>query len=279
MASPKVGENESAHVHFVSSSGMNSPTGSSGPTGSTYARGIDPATDRIFRLAKAQFDNHELERSAWTVESHHLKDDRSLFLKLYANFLASERRLSEGSSIFPKAKGKLPSASPGLIPLLRELINPEDSFLLYLKGIIFAKLRKRLEAVDCYIRSVIAFPYNWSAWKELSSNLGPDVIELADIADLLPDSFMTTFFVEFHQRKSQKDEQENMSRADSLLKLFPDSVYLTVAKGLNAHALMRESSREMERRRKLTLGDPQSTARQLSTFGKRSIRSPIGQMG
>lgn len=95
--------------------------------------------------------------------------------------------------------GKLPRASPDLVALLKELKKPRDPFLLYLcvphsiyrvltsmccrthsdtyklsifrKGVIFLKLHKRIEAMDCFITSVKMFPYNWSAWKELSATL------------------------------------------------------------------------------------------------------------
>ena len=39
------------------------------------------------------------------------------------------------------------------------------------KGIIFRKLNKRIEAMDCFLQSLNAFPYNWSVWQELSTTL------------------------------------------------------------------------------------------------------------
>lgn len=39
------------------------------------------------------------------------------------------------------------------------------------KGILFRKLDKRIEAMDCFLRSLELLPYNWSAWQELSTTL------------------------------------------------------------------------------------------------------------
>ncbi|KDN40885.1 TPR-like protein [Tilletiaria anomala UBC 951] len=234
---------DSIHVRFKGSSSGHASEASSmrigGWVGGALGAGPSEQKEVFYRLAKSQFDSHQLERCAWTLDRHQLDDDKSLFLKLYARFLASERELSDSGAIFPKIQGKLPAASPNLIQLLKHLVNPQDPFLLYLKGVIFKKLHKRLEATDCFVRSIIAFPYNWSAWTELSGCLGPDGLELVDIADLFPDSFMTTFFVEHHVRKSQRDDDDNLLRADCLLRLFPRSGYLITAQALTAHALMR----------------------------------------
>ena len=90
--SPQVpGSQASAHVHFASSS-----IGSAGPSslglGSGSRRdppGLTSQQEVIFRLAKSLFDNHEIERCAWTLEKHGMTDDRSQFLRLYAKFLVS----------------------------------------------------------------------------------------------------------------------------------------------------------------------------------------------
>lgn len=71
-----------------------------------------------------------------------------------------------------------------------------------------------------------------------SDGLGP---QLSDIAEFLPDSFMTTFFVEYHLRKAQKEDSDNLERVECLSRLFPGSIYLLIAKALNKHGLMSES--------------------------------------
>ncbi|PWN48887.1 TPR-like protein [Violaceomyces palustris] len=186
----------------------------------------DQMEEDAFNLAKSLFDQHQLERCAWTLEHAACKSDKSRFLRLYAKFLLSERRLDEHGAIIPKSTGKLPSTSPGLIPLLQELIDPEDCFLLFLKGVIFRKLQKRVEAMECFIRSVQSFPYNWSAWQELCMTLDGESAELEQIADLLPDTFMASFFHEYSVRQSTRADPENLKRIDALLKHFPRSAHL-----------------------------------------------------
>lgn len=37
------------------------------------------------------------------------------------------------------------------------------------KGLIYSKLGKRIEAIDCLVRSGNACPYNWSCWLKLAA--------------------------------------------------------------------------------------------------------------
>lgn len=86
--------------------------------------------------------------------------------------------------------------------------------------------------MDCFIRSVQILPYNWGAWKELSATLDGETTELEEIVPLLPDSFMTSFFIEYNTRESSiNDVGSHLKRIESLCDMFPRSAYLMVAKG------------------------------------------------
>ncbi len=182
----------SAHVHFAASqSQLHNPSPSfptsqslhpesgtaAGPSaGGTElsrawrARAAAGRDEAVYRLAKAQFDNHQLERCAWTLEQQRRQrqyrraslgdegeahgegafaageeaegeevaadgltySNKALFLQLYAKFLAAERKASETGSLLPKSAGKAPSSESEIIPLLKHLISPKDPFLLYL---------------------------------------------------------------------------------------------------------------------------------------------------
>ncbi len=67
--------------------------------------------------------------------------------------------------------------------------------------------------------------------------------KLSEVADILPISFMTLFFVEAHMRSTQQEDDENVDRVEALQRLFPGSTYLITAKALNFHAMMREQQR------------------------------------
>lgn len=64
-------------------------------------------------------------------------------------------------------------------------------------------------------------------------------LKLQEIAHLLPDSFMTSFFCELFGRSSagRMTGTESLDRIEALLQLFPNAPYLLVCKGQNLHLL------------------------------------------
>ncbi|ETS63895.1 hypothetical protein PaG_02220 [Moesziomyces aphidis] len=227
----------SAHVHWQSNT--NSVDCSPGPSqlrfGSSQPR-ISTMEDETYMLAKSHFDQQQLERCIWVLESSSHASDKACFLRLYARFLMSERKLDEHGMVIPKPNGTLPATSPELIPILKELVDAADPFLLFLKGAILRKLNRPIEAMDCLLRSVQSFAYNWAAWQELAMTLEPG--EVDQIADLLPDSFMASFFRELLDRHSAQEGDLTIARIDRLLESFPRSAYLLTCRAqTNVHRL------------------------------------------
>lgn len=227
----------SAHVHWQSNT--NSIDCSSGPSTYRLGNGVpDPSLQEqeSYLLAKSHFDQHQLERCIWVLENSKSTSDKARFLRLYARFLMSERKLDEHGMIIPKPNGTLPATSPSLIPILKELLDAADPFLLFLKGAILRKLNRPIEAMDCLIRSVQGFAYNWAAWQELAMTLEPG--EADQMADLLPESFMVSFFREFLDRTSAQEGDLTIARIDRLLEAFPRSAYLLTCRAqTNVHRL------------------------------------------
>ncbi|KAJ9476509.1 Anaphase-promoting complex subunit CDC23 [Pseudozyma hubeiensis] len=228
----------SAHVHWQSNS--NSVDCSPGTSqvrfgGSSHA-GSSVLEEESYLLAKSHFDQHQLERCIWVLESGKSSSEKARFLRLYARFLMSERKLDEHGMIIPKPNGTLPATSPSLIPILKELVDASEPFLLFLKGAILRKLNRPIEAMDCLIRSVQGFAYNWAAWQELAMTLEPG--EADQMADLLPESFMVSFFREFLDRHSAQEGDVTITRIDRLLESFPRSAYLLTCRAqTNVHRL------------------------------------------
>lgn len=219
----------SAHVHFQSN--VNSVDHS-------LAQESDDHEDsEAFLLAKSHFDQHQFERCVWVLEQAKSNHGKATFLRLYARFLMSERKLDEHGMIIPKSNGQLPGTSPNLVSILRELMDTaDDPYLFFLKGAILRKLDRPIEAMECLVRSVQGFPYNWAAWQELSLTL--EVGETEQIADLLPDSFMVSFFKEFLDRHSAQEGDASIDRIDKLLEYFPRSAYLLTSRAqTNVHRL------------------------------------------
>lgn len=184
-----------------------------------------------YALAKSCFDQREYDRCAWLLDQEPALSDKGRFLQLYARFLVFQRELDEEGELppLPYTTGTEPSG-PTLVPLLSHLVRPTDPFLLFLKGVILQRLHKRVEAMDCLLSSVRAFPYNWSAWQELSRTLNNANSEREQILDLLPDSFMSVFFLEYAVRQATQVDAGNLERIDALLHHFPRSPYLLTSR-------------------------------------------------
>ncbi|UZJ51924.1 hypothetical protein CBS101457_001244 [Exobasidium rhododendri] len=228
----------SAHVHFASSADVSILSSDESSRfkhggGLNYEENWGEEDEDAFLLAKNLFDHHQWERCASLLENRKVQGPKALFLKLYAQYLVGEAGISKAKQNKVLRKE--------LIPLLRDLIDPSDPFLLFLKGILFRKLNKRIEAMDCILRSLEVFPYNWSAWQELSTTLEGGQAELQEIAPMLPISFMTSFFCELFGRSSagRMINHDSLDRIDSLMQIFPNAPYLFVCKGQNLH-LMQE---------------------------------------
>lgn len=186
--------------------------------------------DDVYLLAKTFFDRENFQACIAHLEEQQDLSDKARFLLLYAKLLMYDMHPTKPNELLPPLayadKSAIDGAHPVLVSLLQDLISPSDPFLLFLKGVILRKLHKRIEAMDCLISSLRAFPYNWSAWKELSRTLNQKNAEREQILDLLPSSFMSVFFLEYSQRQSTQIDLEHFERIDALLMHFPRSAYL-----------------------------------------------------
>ncbi|KAK0529665.1 Anaphase-promoting complex subunit 8 [Tilletia horrida] len=222
------GQVDSYHVHFAASADS-SHTGSAFPSVSHLSEAAEPG----YALAKTYFDDKQYERCAALLRKSPVTR-RTQFLRLYAEYLTAERQANEQNLLMAKTRStrtELGTITEARISILEELIDIDDPFLLYLKGMIFRKLNRRIEAMDTLLKSVQAYPYNWSAWQELGHTISFD--EIRYIMDLLPESFMSSLFLEKNSRDALSDSNTNLERIDTLLATFPDSAYLLMAKGQN----------------------------------------------
>lgn len=109
---------------------------------------------------------------------------KSLFLALYAKYMAGEKRKEEDSEmILGPADGsvtlnkELPTISGVLDDYFNKLSDEEggqksQGFLEYLYGIILLKGKNEALARTWLLRSVNVNPWNWGAWQELADLLG-----------------------------------------------------------------------------------------------------------
>lgn len=148
------------------------------PKGSIYTTS-SPST-RAKQKGKAKLDT-PAEAEASTGSVHGLSQ-KSLFLALYAKYIAGEKRMNEEREMIlgPQDGGVILNKElPTISAILEEWFNHLPSsgrqaqgWLEYLYGIVLAKGKNEKLAMDYFIRSVHQYTYNWGAWQELTALLG-----------------------------------------------------------------------------------------------------------
>jgi len=107
---------------------------------------------------------------------------KSLFLSLYAKYLAGEKRKDEESEMIlgPYDGGNTVNKElSGIAATLEEWFRQRKEqegdgggWLEYLYGIVLAKGKNEELAKQYLIESVHIYPYNWGAWQELGNLIG-----------------------------------------------------------------------------------------------------------
>ncbi|KAL4904437.1 hypothetical protein BDW74DRAFT_154857 [Aspergillus multicolor] len=168
---------------------------------------------------------------------------KSLFLALYAKYLAGEKRKNEETEmVLGPADGgatvnrELPDLARGLEGWLAErrekgVEDQNHGWLEYLYGIILIKGRNEEEARKWLIRSVHLNPFHWGAWQELNDLLA-STEDLKQVVEHLPRNIMTLIFhVHCSQELYQATEDTYQSLAE-LESIFPSSAFLKTQRAL-----------------------------------------------
>lgn len=107
---------------------------------------------------------------------------KALFLALYAQYMAGEKRRDEESETILGPSDGAMTLNRELAPIQQQLKarfqfqnkrgdNPQG-WLEYLYGIVLAKQKNFEEAKSWLLRSVSYYQYNWGAWQELGDLVG-----------------------------------------------------------------------------------------------------------
>ncbi|KAJ3413516.1 Anaphase-promoting complex subunit 23 [Chytridiales sp. JEL 0842] len=183
-----------------------------------------------YQLAISYFHTREYSRASHILSG--CKHSQSLFLMHYSNYLAIQKSSmnSTGQEEVTSSKAKLGE----LFKDLKELINAptSDAFLFYLLGVVSLKLSLRDDALSALVTSVSLYPYNWSAWLELSNCISSGE-QLNHAMTNVPDSFVKHLFVVHVSAELTLKKFDGLEEILlSVRHIFPQSSFLLAKQGL-----------------------------------------------
>ena len=211
----------------------------------------------VFLYAKTLFDTKEFSRAAFSLAKCH--EPKSVFLRLYSRLLAAESHCGLQNESY--SQGQLDQdLKRTCIEIERELLqrmasqdkitvgsSPRqqqsqagnvdsqgtDGFLLYLLGVVCAKLKKPT-AKDYLVQAVVTYPYNWSAWTELAACFS-HFEEVASLLPKLPADFMTNaFHIHLANQLHQRNEL-TLVQINEMAKECPNSRFVQLQRGIYHH--------------------------------------------
>ncbi|CAE6360446.1 unnamed protein product [Rhizoctonia solani] len=185
---------------------------------------LDEEEADLLEVAKTYYAMKELDRA-----SHLLRDckgPKARFLSIYCRYLAADRQAQDAwESKSGTREQENGAVNTDLVDLLELLKNDTEPFLLFLKGVILARMNRRPEATEALIRSAKAYPWNWSCWKQLGRII-QDNDEFAGIRPHIGDHpaatlFSVTVMIDLHAHA-----EGALDLLDRVRATFPKSLYL-----------------------------------------------------
>lgn len=172
---------------------------------------------------------------------------KSLFLALYARYIAGEKRKDEESEMVlgPNDGGQTTNRElSGLAHSLEAYFTSQTSehleahsqgWLEYLYGIVLSKSKNEVSARAWLIRAVHKNPFHWGPWEELATLLPATNDSVDDrVRQSLPENIMTMVF-HIHlsiDLSTSSDASSTFNSLDQLLQIFPTSTFLSTALAL-----------------------------------------------
>jgi anaphase-promoting complex subunit 8 len=172
---------------------------------------------------------------------------KSLFLTLYARYIAGEKRKDEESEMVlgPNDGGQTinrelsrlgHSLEAYFSSQTREYFESQSQgWLEYLYGIVLSKSKNENAAREWLMRAIHRNPYHWGAWEELAA-LQPSANDALNqkIKQSLPQNVMTLIF-HIHlsiDLSTISDSTPTFESLHELLQIFPTSTFLSTALAL-----------------------------------------------
>ncbi|KAJ5908643.1 Anaphase-promoting complex subunit 8 [Penicillium taxi] len=191
---------------------------------------------------------------------------KSLFLALYAKYLAGEKRKDEETEMVlgPADVAPVNKALPELIRGLEGWMNDRSAmgledqgqgWLEYLYAIVLLKGKGRNEDIAkmWLVRSVHRNPFHWGAWQELNGLLSCSD-DLKQISPALPEQIMTLIFHVYCSQELYQANDDTYSLISQLQVMFPTSAFLKTQEAmLHYHSKGQTSNNNPNDFRSLTI--------------------------
>ncbi|KAJ7103145.1 hypothetical protein B0H15DRAFT_811138 [Mycena belliarum] len=185
--------------------------------------------EEVFELARKAVDEKQHARA-----EHLLRDSRSdkaVFLRTYSRYIVSEKKALRDWHMLDASRHQPPTpVNPLLTELYQSVEDVAEPWLLFLKALFLFRLARREEAIDCVLLSIIALPWNWSAWTLLGDCIDdPKTLAKHVQKIMLPPShpliqmFMVRMMNEFYSATPNE-----LEICDQLLgqSFFPESLWI-----------------------------------------------------
>ncbi|KAL8790911.1 MAG: hypothetical protein Q9213_000336 [Squamulea squamosa] len=168
---------------------------------------------------------------------------KSLFLALYAKYMAGEKRKDEDSEMIMGPMDTGATINKELVEIARRLEDwfqertvqgkeaQNQGWLEYLYGVILVKSNSNEDAKEYLTKSVHQNPFIWSAWLELRDLLG-NVEALRTITPKLPHHLFAILFNLDVNQCLYQTSPDTHNAITELLKAFPTSHYLQTQRAL-----------------------------------------------
>ncbi|KAJ7022056.1 hypothetical protein C8F04DRAFT_1049335 [Mycena alexandri] len=119
--------------------------------------------EEVFELARKAVDEKQHARA-----EHLLRDarsDKAVFLRTYCRYIISEKKALRDWHALDGSRHQPPTpVNPLLTELYQSVEFVAEPWLMFLKALFLFRLARYNEAIDCVLLSIIALPWNWSAW-------------------------------------------------------------------------------------------------------------------
>ena len=165
---------------------------------------------------------------------------KSLFLALYAKYMAGEKKREEATEMVLGPQDKASVENPELVGVSmylekyftqRDPKRSSDGWLEYLYGVVLAKGKSEAEAKHWLVQSLHLCPFNWSAWLELNDLIG-STDDFRELAPRLPRNIMTYIFSLYAQQMLYQVDEDVYRQLTDLESIFPSSLFIRTQRAL-----------------------------------------------